>query len=72
MKLAERSSVIKMAEFDEETLTPEAFLKLTDSQKKDVVRASPVVQGFGQTPLGSTGFVKIHVKWKMPKYRVKL
>lgn len=64
-----KADILEMNRFDEEELTPKEFLNLTDKQRRDIKKATPVVKQFGSN-LDSTDFVSMVVRWKTPKYKV--
>ncbi|MBF0229198.1 MAG: hypothetical protein HQK63_06345 [Desulfamplus sp.] len=64
-----KNHILEMNKFDEEELTPKEYLNLTDKQRRDIRKATPVIKQFGSS-LDSTDFVKMVVRWKTPKYKV--
>jgi len=64
-----RNNCIKMSKLYEEELTPKAYLNLTEEQKRDILKATPLIKKLGSN-LYKTDFVSMMVRWKTPKYKV--
>jgi aryl carrier-like protein len=56
---------------NEEELTPEGYLNLTNEQKRDIVKVTPKIKPLGTTGLDEINFVGLSIKWKTPRYYVR-
>ncbi len=65
-------TVIDMNRMDEESMSPEDFLRLSKEQRRDIAKATPFVKNLGSVGIGNSDFVSLIVKWKTPRYRVSL
>lgn len=63
---------IEMDRLDEDILTPEEFLRLDQSERREILRMRPMVKRLGKGGLDSPDFVSILVKWKNPRYEARL
>ncbi|MDY0164832.1 hypothetical protein [Desulfobotulus sp.] len=68
--MGQHKSVMETTRLDEEILSPETFIRLSPEQRRNILKATPLVKPIGTTALGDSGFAAIHVKWKTPKYEV--
>ncbi len=64
------TDILETQYFDEEILSPEQYLGLSDEQRRDIARLTPFVQPLGTVGLDSS-FAALHVKWKTPRYEVR-
>lgn len=65
-------TVIDMTKMNEESMTPEEFLRLSNEQRRDIAKATPFVKSLGSVSIDNSDFVSLIVKWKTPRYRVNL
>ena len=56
---------------DEELLSPERYLSLTNEERAEIQTATPLVKPLGASSLDDD-FAFILVKWERPKYRASL
>ena len=71
MKIENRPNVIEMTQLNQEIITPEQFLNLTNMQRKEISMVTPHIKKIGFSDLNNTNFVSFIVKWKTPRYKVK-
>lgn len=57
---------------NEDTLSPEEYLNLSEEQKSDILMVSPVVKPLGACNIDDSNFVSMRIKWKTPRYTVNL
>lgn len=67
-----RTNIIDLSMLDEEILSPKEFLDLNDEQRRNISKVTPIVQKLGTTDIRDSNFAFMKVKWKMPKYKVRL
>jgi len=63
------SAILQTMHFDEEILSPEDYLNLTEAQRRDITKVTPVVRRLG-TGRTDAPFAAMRVKWKTPRYEV--
>lgn len=61
-----------MERLDEETVSPEVYLKLTPEQKRGILKVERLVKRLGLCDLEDSAFAALRIKWKSPRYTVKL
>ena len=66
------STVIEMERLDEEIISPEAYLKLTQEQRRNILKVNPLVKRLGSSDVEDSTFAALRIKWKSPRYTVKL
>lgn len=72
MNMSKKPTIIEMERMDESIISPAAFLALSESDRRDIDKISPVVKDLGSCGMGDTSFVAFRVRWKTPRYRVNL
>ena len=70
--MMKETKYIDLEKFNKETLTPGAFLRLTQEQKNNIKDVVPVVKPLGSCSLRDTSFVSMRITLKNPVYKVKL
>ena len=66
------STVIEMGRLNEEIISPESYLKLTYTQRREILKVTPLVNRLGTTDLEDSSFTALLIKWKNPKYKATL
>lgn len=66
------SSVIEMERMDEEIVSPEAFLSFSQEQRREILHIKPLVKHLGVSDIDDPSFAALLIKWKNPKYEVRL
>lgn len=66
------TDIIDTIRIEEDILSPEEYLRLSEQQKGNISTASPVVKPLGSCGLSDSSFVAMRIKWKTPRYIVNL
>jgi len=56
---------------DEEIISPEKYLNLTQEEKQEIATAVPFVKPMGENDLDNPNFVGIKIRYKNPRYIIK-
>lgn len=66
--MSPQSLEIEMKRMESQFLTPEEYLMLSDSDRRDIRDVSFAVAELGSGSLSATDFARIKVRWKTPRY----
>jgi hypothetical protein len=64
------SAILETERFDEEVLSPEDYLNLTEKQRRDIAKVTPLVRQLG-SGRPDVPFAALRVRWKTPRYEVR-
>jgi hypothetical protein len=65
-------NAIDLTRLDEEIISPKEFLELNDEQRRNILKVTPFVRKLGTTDIRDSNFAFLKIKWKIPKYKVRL
>lgn len=63
--------IIDMKKLDQEVITPERFLSLTEEEKRNIKNTEIVINWENVNDLSNANFGGILIRWNDPKYVVK-
>ncbi|MBF0466749.1 MAG: hypothetical protein HQK88_16665 [Nitrospirae bacterium] len=61
-----------MGPLNEEIISPEKYLNLTAEERRNIIKISPIVKKLGSCDIDDSLFAAIRIKWKTPRYTIKL
>ena len=71
MSTLKKTPKIDTKRIDEEIISPEDYLNLTDKEKLEIEEVMPFVEKIGKINLDDANFVGMKVRYKNPRYIVK-